>query len=109
MKIAVTAKGKGLDAKYNQHLGRCEAFLIHDTLTGGNEWIDNPGCSASGGAGPVAVEALGKSGVSRVVTGSPGPNAQRVLVSLNIEVQSPQFDTSSLSALEVMNKLAAQD
>jgi predicted Fe-Mo cluster-binding NifX family protein len=79
VKIAVTAKGQGLDAPTSPFFGRCQWFVLVETETMESETMANPALSASGGAGIQAGQVLVERGVQAIVTGNVGPNAFRVL------------------------------
>ena len=86
MKIAVTAKNKGLDAEVDPRFGRCPYFVIVDIETMNHEDMDNASASASGGAGPQAASAISKAGVNVLITGNIGPNAFSALEAAKITV-----------------------
>ena len=86
MKIAVTAKGQGLDAPTSPFFGRCPWYVLVETDTWEAETIANPALSASGGAGIQAAQYLVSQGVQAIVSGNVGPNAFQVLSAAGIPV-----------------------
>ena len=86
MKIAVTAKNKGLDSEIDPRFGRCPYFVIVDSETMEHEDMDNESASASGGTGPQAASAISRAGVNVLITGNVGPNAFSALKAAEITV-----------------------
>ena len=86
MKICVTAAGDNLDVNVDPRFGRCANFIIVDTDTMKFKSILNPNKDAMGGAGIQSGQLVAKEGVKAVVTGQVGPNAQRTLSSLGVEI-----------------------
>jgi len=75
MKIIITANGNSIDSPFSPRFGRCAYLIKIDTETGDWQAIENPASSASGGAGPLVVQAISQQNVEAVVTGRYGPNA----------------------------------
>ena len=75
MKVAITISGDTIDAPFDTRFGRAAAFCVVESETG--EWVvrDNPGLSASGGAGVQAAQEMAELGVQAVISGAFGPNA----------------------------------
>lgn len=86
MKIVASAAGQGLDAEIDERFGRCPYLVFVDTDTLEVESGENPGASASGGAGIVAAQSVAEKGVQSVLTGHIGPNAHKVLSQAGIQV-----------------------
>ncbi len=86
MKIAITAKGIGMDSEIDPRFGRCGYFVIIDTETMESESIVNGSAMASGGAGPQAAQAISKIGAKVIITGNVGPNAHQTLEAAGIEI-----------------------
>lgn len=89
MKVAICAKGKGLDAEVDQRFGRCSYFVIVDPDSCLKlDAIPNKSAESAGGAGPQAVRQLSSLGVEAVILGNLGPNAATALEAANIRAYS---------------------
>jgi len=86
MKICVTATAGSLDAAVDPRFGRCQYFVIVDTDTMKYEAFDNPGVSATGGAGIQAAQSMVNKGIEILLTGGIGPNAFPILSGAGIKV-----------------------
>ncbi len=86
MKIAMTSKGKDLEAEVDTRFGRCEYFLIVDPDTMEFEAVSNESANASGGAGPQAAQTISNKDVDVLVTGNVGPNAYSALEAAGIRI-----------------------
>jgi predicted Fe-Mo cluster-binding NifX family protein len=84
MKIAASAAGPSLEDPVDPRFGRCSCFLIIDTETLQFEAIENSARNLSGGAGIEAAQRVADKGVTHVLTGRCGPNAERVLSTAGI-------------------------
>jgi predicted Fe-Mo cluster-binding NifX family protein len=89
-KICVTAKGADLEAEVDPSFGRAAYFLIVDPNTLEFKSFVNPHSQAGHGAGIQSAQFVAGRGVSTVLTGQVGPNAQRVLESAGIRVIAVQ-------------------
>ncbi len=89
MKVAICAKGKGLDVEVDQRFGRCSYFVIVDPDSGLKlDAVPNKSAEAAGGAGPQAARQLSSLGIEAVVLGNLGPNAATALEVANIRAYS---------------------
>ncbi len=87
MKLAICARGEGLDAQVDQRFGRCACFLIVDTESGeAVEALRNENTGAAGGAGPQSAQLLSQREVAAVALGNVGPNAAMALKAAGIEI-----------------------
>jgi predicted Fe-Mo cluster-binding NifX family protein len=86
MKIAVSSKGKDLDALIDPRFGRCAYFLIIETDDMSFEVFDNQSTSLGGGAGIQSAQFISSKGAKAVITGNCGPNAVKTLSAAGIEV-----------------------
>lgn len=94
MKIAVTTKGKSLDAPFENRFGRAPGFIIYDTDKKSFEAINNSmNLKAARGAGIQAAEDIVKSGVTALITGHCGPKAFQVLSHANVQVYNTNAQT----------------
>jgi predicted Fe-Mo cluster-binding NifX family protein len=85
-KLCVSTKGPNLDAEIDPNFGRAPYFRIVDPVTLKFEALANPCSQAGHGAGIQSAQLAASRGVSAVLTGQVGPNAQRVLESAGIRV-----------------------
>jgi predicted Fe-Mo cluster-binding NifX family protein len=88
MRIAVTTSERGIDKRVEERFGRCALFAVLDTETGSTDFVPNQGRSAASGAGIRAAQQLLDLGVSLLITGRVGPNAQEILDTGNVKVIS---------------------
>lgn len=86
MKIAVSAAGPCLDDLVDPRFGRCACFLVVETDTLEFEAIENSSKNLSGGAGIEAAQRVADRGVTQVLTGYCGPNAEKVLSAAGIRI-----------------------
>ncbi|MBC7361685.1 MAG: NifB/NifX family molybdenum-iron cluster-binding protein [Candidatus Aminicenantes bacterium] len=85
-KICITAQGDDLRSEIDPHFGRALYFLIIDPDSSNFEAIQNPSVHQAHGAGIQSAQLLLDKGVSVLITGQVGPNAQRVLESARIKI-----------------------
>ncbi len=89
MKLAVCAKGEGLNAEVDPRFGRCPFFVVIDTENCKViESISNTNAGAAGGAGPQAAQLLANRDIEAVALGNIGPNAIEALKAANIRIYS---------------------
>ncbi len=103
MKIAISALGKGLDAKIDPRFGRCDYFVIVEVENGdikGVENIDNDAAESSRGAGIRAAQIVANTGVNIVISGNMGPNAFDALSKAGIDVFTAQVGISVEDAVK---------
>jgi predicted Fe-Mo cluster-binding NifX family protein len=87
MKIAVTSKGKNLNAQVDPRFGRAAYILIIDTDTMALEVLDNSqNVNALKGAGIQTASAVSDKGAEVLLTGFCGPNAFKTLQAAGIKV-----------------------
>jgi predicted Fe-Mo cluster-binding NifX family protein len=86
MKIAISAAGPSIEDDVDPRFGRCACFLIIDTGTLKFEVIENSSKNLSGGAGIEAAQRVADQGVTHVLTGRCGPNAEKVLSAAGISI-----------------------
>ncbi len=85
-KVCITSEGTDLSAEVDPKFGRARYFLIVEPGSRDFEVIENPNVEAAHGAGIQTAQLISSKNVGAVLTGSCGPNAQRVLQSAGIEV-----------------------
>ncbi len=87
MKIAVTSKGKDLDAPVDPRFGRAAYIIVVDTNTLEFYLIDNEeNKNAFKGAGIQAAAAICDKGAQVLLTGFCGPNAFKALSAADVQV-----------------------
>lgn len=87
MKIAITSKGKNLDAEVDPRFGRAAYIIIVDTDTLDFEVVDNAeNVNAFKGAGIQAATLISDKKAEVLLTGYCGPNAFKTLDAGNIKV-----------------------
>ncbi|MEH0019783.1 MAG: NifB/NifX family molybdenum-iron cluster-binding protein [Desulfobacter sp.] len=87
MKIAVTSKGKDLDAQVDPRFGRAAYIIVVDTDTLEFDVIDNAeNRNAFKGAGIQAAAAICDKGARVLLTGFCGPNAFKALSAADVKV-----------------------
>jgi len=75
MRVAITSKGKTMDAEIESRFSRSPFFVIVNTQTGHFNGFENPGAAARDAACIKAVKFLVDRGVKAVITGNVGHNA----------------------------------
>ncbi len=94
MKIAVSAKSEGLNAKIDDRFGRCEYFVIVDSETADVKTIENEAKHEGAGAGGKAVRALSQNGVDVVIAPELGPKAVTAIKAFEIKAfKKDEFET----------------
>lgn len=78
MRIAVSARGGSRKDEIESRFGRCQNFIIHDSGTGEDKVLKNPGLDSSGGAGIQAARMLVDYGIDAVLVDRLGPKAYKV-------------------------------
>lgn len=87
MKIAVTAKGKDLNAEVDPRFGRALYIIIIDSESMDYEVIDNAeNVNALKGAGIQTAALISEKGVDVLLTGFCGPNAFKTLNAGGVKV-----------------------
>ena len=85
MKIAVSSCGIFLDSPIDPRFGRCDYFVIVDTIDMSFEVFDNDGEGLTQGAGIQSAQFVVSKGAEVVITGNIGPNAIRALSAVGVE------------------------
>jgi predicted Fe-Mo cluster-binding NifX family protein len=86
MRIAASAAGPSIEDQLDPRFGRCAFFLIVDTDTLDFEVLENSSKNLGGGAGIEAAQRVADQGVTHVLTGRCGPNAEKVLSAAGIRI-----------------------
>jgi len=94
MKIAVTAKGKDLDAEIDPRFGRAAHIIIIDSESMDFEVINNiENVNALKGAGIQTAALISEKGAEVLLTGFCGPNAFKTLQAAGIKVANDMTGT----------------
>lgn len=92
MKVAITCAGNTVNDLVDPRFGRCETFAIYDTESKNTTFVENTAKSASGGAGPAAVQIIAKQGVEKAVSHEFGFKIKALMDSLNIQMIAIEGD-----------------
>jgi len=86
MKILLSATAPNIEANIDPRFGRGAYLIIVDTDTLKWQAEQNPGVSASGGAGTQAAQMAANQQVEAVISGDFGPNAYNALQAAGISM-----------------------
>ncbi len=87
MKIAITSQGKSLDSIVDQRFGRASGFILFDTETKTDQYIENTqNLNAAAGAGTQSAQTIANSGAEVLITGNCGPKAFKALSAAGIKI-----------------------
>lgn len=86
MKIVIPVNDKSIEAGVCQSFGRTPYFLIHDTETKGNTFLENDAARSRGGAGIKAAQTIVDNKVDAVIVPRCGENAAEVLRESDIKL-----------------------
>ncbi|NLV85758.1 MAG: dinitrogenase iron-molybdenum cofactor biosynthesis protein [Clostridiales bacterium] len=95
MKIAIPVDEKDMKTGVCPSFGRAPYFLIYNTETKENEFLDNSAAASTGGAGIKAAQAIVDSGAKALLTPRCGENAANVLKAADIKL----YKTTGASAM----------
>ncbi len=99
MKIAISSETGKLSGPVDTRFGRARGFIIHDTVTGENNFIDNTqNLNSAQGAGIQSAKTVINAGAEVLITGNVGPKAFSALNTAKIKV----FTGAEGSALEAL-------
>ncbi|MFZ7134182.1 MAG: NifB/NifX family molybdenum-iron cluster-binding protein [Eubacteriales bacterium] len=93
MKIALPVEGNSVESSVCQNFGRAPYFLIHNTLSKENEFIDNAAVTTQGGAGIKAAQTIVDHQADALITPRCGENAAKVMNGANIIIYKTINDT----------------
>ena len=106
MKIVIPAEEKDMQTNVCPSFGRTPYFLLYDTETKVELYLDNSAAAASGGAGIKAAQAIIDSGATAVLTPRCGENAAEVLKAAEIKLYKTADGTLAQNvALFMQNEL----
>ncbi|TAJ43903.1 NifB/NifX family molybdenum-iron cluster-binding protein [Methanofollis fontis] len=95
MKICITAKGNDINSPAEDRFGRAPVFLIVDDESGAVTPIVNDNAGGAGGVGVRSAQIMVEQGVSVVITGQVGGNANSALKGAGIEVYTFRGGTAN--------------
>ena len=93
MKIAMPINEKRVDSGVCISFGRTPYFLVHDTETKENLFIENTAAKSTGGAGIKAAQLIADNGADAVLTPRCGENAAGVLQNAGIKMYKTVGDS----------------
>jgi len=102
MKTAITSTGNSLESLLDQRFGRCEYFVVYDSVSKILEFIPNPNKEAEEGAGPAAVQLVASRNANKIVSGEFGMKIKSLLDSLKIQmivIKDPEKKISEIIAM----------
>ena len=91
MKIAIPMEEKSINSSICVTFGRAPYFLIFDTDTEKETYIENPAVAAQGGAGIKAAQAVIDTGAEAVILPRLGQNAADVFAAGQIGLYKAEF------------------
>ncbi len=93
MKIAIPVNNNNMESGVCESFGRAPYFLIYDTESNENAFLDNKAAGSQGGAGIVAAQAIVDSKVGALLAPRCGENAANVLKRANIAIYKTMNDS----------------
>jgi len=93
MKIALPVEDKSMEANVCMSFGRAPYFLIYDTDSKEEVFIDNSAVASQGGAGIKAAQGVVDSNVGAIVTHRCGENAAELFKAANIKIYKIAYDS----------------
>ncbi|MDD2484341.1 MAG: NifB/NifX family molybdenum-iron cluster-binding protein [Eubacteriales bacterium] len=93
MKIAMPTDGKNMNSTVCMSFGRTPYFLIYDTETKTELFLDNSAAASQGGAGIKAAEALLDNGINALLTPRCGENAAKVFYEAKVDIYKTVGDS----------------
>ncbi|MFZ3129726.1 MAG: NifB/NifX family molybdenum-iron cluster-binding protein [Desulfosporosinus sp.] len=86
MKIAIPVDDKSMETNVCMSFGRTPYFLIYDTETKDNIFLDNSAAASQGGAGIKAAQTVVDNQVRALLTPRCGENAAEVIKAADIKI-----------------------
>lgn len=93
MKIAMPVDENNIESTVCISFGRTPYFLIYDTDSNENEFMDNIAASSQGGAGIKAAQAIVDKKADALITPRCGENAADVLKAGNVKIYKSMNDS----------------
>lgn len=104
MKILMPVSEGSFEGKIYQSFGRAPYFLIYDTKTKENNFIENHAANSQGGAGIKAAQTVVDQGVEALIVPQCGQNAANVIRAANIKM----YKMNSNSIMDNINDFNAE-
>jgi len=101
MRIAVPVEEKNIDTEVCPSFGRAPYFLIYDSETKKEEYLENTAANSSGGAGIKAGQFVADSKATALITPRCGQNAADVMLEAKIKI----YKSDNSSVKENIEKL----
>jgi len=79
MKIAIPIREKSMETDIHDSFGRAPYYLLYNTNTKENNFLDHRAAVAQGGSGIRAAQVLADNGVKVIITPQCGENAEKIL------------------------------
>ncbi|KGP76276.1 dinitrogenase iron-molybdenum cofactor biosynthesis protein [Desulfosporosinus sp. Tol-M] len=93
MKIAIPVDDKSMETNVCMSFGRTPYFLIYDTETRENIFLDNSAAASQGGAGIKAAQTVVDNQVRALLTPRCGENAAEVIKAADIKIYKTVNDS----------------
>lgn len=90
MKIAIPVENNSSNANVSLSFGRTPYFLIHDTETKEDSFLDNSAVASQGGAGIKAAQTIVDNNAEVLITPRCGENAAEVLKAAGLKIYQSQ-------------------
>ncbi len=106
MKICIATTTGGLEDQVAPVFGRCQKFTIVEAENNeiiNTEVIENPSCSAAGGAGIQTAQMIANTGCNAVIAGNYGPNAFPILSQSGVKAITAQGVTVKDAVFRYLN------
>jgi predicted Fe-Mo cluster-binding NifX family protein len=94
MKIAIPVENNTSDAHVCPSFGRAPYFLIHNTETKEDAFLNNSAVASQGGAGIKAAQTIVDQGAETLIAPRCGENAAEVLKAAGVQIYQSQEGTS---------------
>ncbi len=94
MKLAIPVESKSSVSNVCPSFGRAPYFLVHDTDTEEDVFLDNSAIASQGGAGIKAAQAIVDHNVEALITPRCGQNAAEVIKAARIEIYKTKEGSS---------------
>lgn len=109
MKVAIPVDEKKVESEVCMSFGRTPLFLVYDTDTRENYFIDNSAVAATGGAGIKAAQIIVDNNVQAMLTPRLGENAADVLKAGNIKIYKTTKEDNAISNINLFTEGKLQE
>ena len=101
MKVAIPVEEKKVDSAVCISFGRTPLFMVYNTESKENYFIDNSAIAVTGGAGIKAAQSIVDNGVMAMLTPHCGENAADVLKAGDIKIYRTVKDKNAIENIEM--------